>query len=103
MESTGSSHGVLVDPGLLPNFIEEGVNLESTWSPPEHVGQCKVLQKVKGNKDSFELLATESRKLVYMIFHGNQNMEKKAVLPAGLGEQLDQVLKWVQFKFVFIV
>ena len=51
MESTGSSHGVLVDPGLLPNFIEEGVNLESspilsffvilpgvrlesTWSPP---------------------------------------------------------------------
>ena len=57
MESTGSSHGVLVDPGLLPNFIEEGVNLEWTWSPhgvlmeslestwslPEHVGQCKVL------------------------------------------------------------
>ena len=33
MESTGSSHGVLVDPGLLPNFIEEGVNLELTWSP----------------------------------------------------------------------
>ena len=34
-----------------------------------------------------------------MIFRANQNMEKDA----GLGEHLDQVLKWVQFKFVFIV
>jgi hypothetical protein len=57
----------------------------------------------KQNKDGFELLATESRKLVYMIFHANQNMKKEADLPAGLGERLDQVLKWVKFKFVFIV
>ena len=60
------------------------------------------VQKVKRNKDGFELLATESRELVYMIFHANQNV-KKEDLQAGLAEHLDQVLEWVQFEFVFVV
>ena len=54
---------------------------------------ARGIQKVKRSKDGFELLATESRKLVYMIFRANQNTEKEADLPAGLGERLDQVLK----------
>ena len=59
------------------------------------------VQKIKRNKDGFKLLATESRKLVYMIFRANQNMEKEADLPAGLGERLDQVLKWVPVQICF--
>ena len=58
------------------------------------------IQNVKRNRGGFELLATESRKLVYRIFRANQNMEKEEDLDAGLGRRLDQVLKWVQFKFV---
>ena len=61
------------------------------------------VQKLKGNKDSFELLATESRKLVYRIFLVTQDMQETESVPAGQGELLDQVLKWAQFKSDFVV
>lgn len=61
------------------------------------------IQKAKRNKYGFELLAIESRELVYMIFRENQKMEKEADLPAGLGERLHQVLKFVKFEFIFAV
>ena len=61
------------------------------------------VQKVKRSKDGFELLATESRELVYMIFRANQNPEKEADMRAGLGELLDPVLKLAQLKFVIDV
>lgn len=38
-----------------------------------------------------------------MIFRANQNVEKEEDLPAGLREGLDQVLKWVEFKLIFIM
>ena len=60
------------------------------------------MQKVKGNIDGFELLATESSELVYRIFLATRDMERNESLPARLGELLDHVLKWVQFKFIFV-
>ena len=45
------------------------------------------IRKVKRNKDGFELLAIESRELVYKILDENQED-----LQAGLAEHLDQVL-----------
>ena len=59
------------------------------------------VQKVKGNKDGFELLATESRELVYRIFLVTQDMQETESLAAGQRELLDQVLKLVQFSFGF--
>jgi hypothetical protein len=58
---------------------------------------------VRGNKDGFDQLATDSRELVYVIFRANQNVEKEEDLPAGLREGLDQVLKWVEFKLTFML
>lgn len=38
-----------------------------------------------------------------MIFRANQNVEKAEDLPAGLREGLDQVLKWVEFKWTIML
>jgi hypothetical protein len=53
---------------------------------------------VKGNKAGFEGLADDSRELVYVIFCANRSVEKAEDVPPGLVEQLDRVLRWVEFK-----